>query len=96
MIARTPLLTRSKSVDLRCARKEMEFQRMLIDAGGTLPVTSARSSETRQAATPTHTVSISDITRRSMEENWLTPWPRYQHSIFKNEHGLSSRKMQLH
>jgi hypothetical protein len=39
-----------------------------------LPVTSDVSSEIRQAATPTHTVSVRAITSRSTEENWLTSY----------------------
>jgi len=69
-------------------------QRTWIDSDEVLPVTSGRSSDMRQAATPTHTVSIRDVTSRSMKENWLTPWPRNQHAILKNQHGLPSRKMQ--
>jgi len=69
-------------------------QRTWIDSDKVLPVTSGRSSDMRQAATPTHTVSIRDVTSRSMKENWLTPWPRNQHAILKNQHGLPSRKMQ--
>jgi hypothetical protein len=67
---------------------------MRLDAGEMLPVTSGRSSEMRQAATPTHTVSISDVTSRNINENWLTPWPRNQNAILENEHGLPSRKIQ--
>ena len=44
---------------------------MRLDVGEVLPVTSSRSSEMRQAATPTHTVSIRDVTSRSIKENWL-------------------------
>ena len=44
---------------------------MRLDVGEVLPVTSTRSSEMRQAATPTHTVSIKDVTRRNIKENWL-------------------------
>jgi len=63
--------------------------------GEMLPVTSTRSSELRQAATPTHTVSISDVTRRNIKENWLNAFsPQSQTRKRENEHGQPSRKMQ--
>jgi hypothetical protein len=51
------------------------FQRMWIDAGEVLPVTSSPSPEMRQAATPKHAVSIKAATSRSIQKNWPTPWP---------------------
>jgi hypothetical protein len=53
----------------------MDFQRKWIDTGEVLPVTSGPSPETRQAATPKHAVSIKAATSRSIQENWLMPWP---------------------
>ena len=55
--------------------KGADFQRIRSDTGKVLPVTSSRSSEVRQAATPTHTVSISDVTSKNINENWLTLGP---------------------
>ena len=74
--------------------KRYGSQRTWIDSDEVLPVTSGGSSDMRQAATPTHTVSIRDVTSRSMKENWLNSLPRNQHATLKNEHGLPSRKMQ--
>jgi hypothetical protein len=48
---------------------------MWIDTGEVLPVTSSSPPEMRQAATPKHAVSVKAATSRSIQENWLTPWP---------------------
>jgi hypothetical protein len=48
----------------------------------------------RQAATPAHTVSVSDVTSRNMKENWLNCAPQTELAFLKNEHGRPSRKMQ--
>jgi hypothetical protein len=88
----------ARAFDDRCTAtvmmKAVDLQRTRLDIGKVLPVTSSRSSELRQAATPTHTVSISDVTSRNINENWLTPWPRNRHAILENEHGLPSQKIQ--
>jgi hypothetical protein len=71
-------------------------QRTWIDSDEVLPVTSGRSSDMRQAATPTHTVSIRDVTSRSMKENWLNFLaPQTKLEFRGSEHGLPSRKIQL-
>jgi hypothetical protein len=71
-------------------------QRTWIDSDEVLPVTSGRSSDMRQAATPTHTVSIRDVTSRSMKENWLNSFaPQITLEFRGSEHGLPSRKIQL-
>ncbi len=48
---------------------------MRIDAGRVLPVISGSSPEMRQAATPKQAVSIKAATSRSIQKNWLMPWP---------------------
>jgi hypothetical protein len=37
----------------------------------------------RQAATPTHTVSVSDVTSRNMKENWLNCAPQTELAFFE-------------
>lgn len=69
---------------------------MWTNAGEVLPVTSGQSSDTRQAATPTHTVSIRDITSRSIKENWLNFLaPQTRLKFRGSQHGLPSRTMQF-
>jgi hypothetical protein len=71
-------------------------QRAWIDSDEVVPVTSGRSSDMRQAATPTHTVSIRDVTSRSMKENWLNSFaPQITREFRGSEHALPSRKIQL-
>lgn len=65
----------SPPLDVRCHNALKDFQRMWIDTGEVLPVTSSSPPEMRQAATPKHAVSVKAATSRSIQENWLTPWP---------------------